>query len=205
MDATSASSRERLLQAGKHLFATRGYENTSTMAIARAANTSESQLMKHFGSKDGLLESIYDHGWTSMKERLEAALTASSPVERLRNLLDEMFAWLDRDQELKELMLLESRRVRREGNTVLMTKGFLGFLKTLDTVLTDMREAGQLRSDVRPEAARSALFGMVEGMLRDQVLAKRMNQAPFCSTDELRQMIDVILPSLTTKQKAAAQ
>jgi AcrR family transcriptional regulator len=205
MDATSASSRERLLQAGKQLFAARGYEKTSTMAIARAANTSESQLMKHFGSKDGLLEAIFDQGWTSMKERFDAAANAATPVDRLRNLLDEMFAWLDRDQELKELMLLESRRVRKEGNLVLMTRGFISFLKTVDRVLTDMHHAGELRADLRPEAVRSALVGMVEGMLRDQVLARRMNLPPVCSPDDLRQMLDVFLPALHIKQKAAAQ
>src|SRR5688572_7518797 len=51
-----ASSHDRILAAAKHLFATRGYESSSTVAIARAAGTSESQLMKHFGSKEGLLE-----------------------------------------------------------------------------------------------------------------------------------------------------
>jgi AcrR family transcriptional regulator len=205
MDATSTSSRDRLLQAGKQLFAARGYENTSTMAIARAANTSESQLMKHFGSKDGLLEAIFDHGWTSMRERFDAALAAPTPVERLRNLLDEMFAWLDRDQEMKELMLMESRRRRKEGNLVLMTQGFISFLKTVDNVLAEMRAVGQLRADIRPEVLRSALVGMAEGMLRDQVLAHRMNQPPICTQDDLRQMLDLFLPALHMKQKAAAQ
>ncbi|MGZ4834111.1 MAG: TetR/AcrR family transcriptional regulator, partial [Terriglobales bacterium] len=50
-----SSSRERILHAAKQLFSSRGYENTSTVAIARLAGTSESQLMKHFGSKEGLL------------------------------------------------------------------------------------------------------------------------------------------------------
>jgi len=56
----SASSHDRILMAAKQLFASRGYENTSTVAIARLAGTSESQLMKHFGSKEGLLEEIFD-------------------------------------------------------------------------------------------------------------------------------------------------
>ena len=48
-----------------------GYENTSTVAIAREAGTSESQLMKHFGSKQGLLVAIFDRGWASMSERIQ--------------------------------------------------------------------------------------------------------------------------------------
>ena len=60
MKTTTAtiSSHDRILLAGKHLFAQNGFENTSTVAIAREAGTSESQLMKHFGSKQGLLIAI---------------------------------------------------------------------------------------------------------------------------------------------------
>ena len=61
MKTTSAlSSHDRILLAAKRLFAKDGYENTSTVAIAREAGTSESQLMKHFGSKQGLLVAIFD-------------------------------------------------------------------------------------------------------------------------------------------------
>ena len=52
------NSRARLVVAGKILFAKLGYENTPTSSVAREARTSESQLMRHFGGKAGLLEAI---------------------------------------------------------------------------------------------------------------------------------------------------
>ena len=54
------SSHDRILLAARSLFSSDGYENTTTSAIARRAGTSESQLIKHFGSKEGLLEAILD-------------------------------------------------------------------------------------------------------------------------------------------------
>ena len=201
MDATS--SRERLLKSGKHLFATRGYENTSTMMIARAAGTSESQLMKHFGSKDGLLEAIFAEGWAGMALRFSDALKLPSPSERLRKVIDEMFAWMERDPEIKELILLESRRIRREGRTVLMTQGYVDFMRMVDGILEDMRAVGQLRSELKPEAVRSAIIGMAEGLLRDQMLARRMN-LPTYSSEELRHVIETMLPGIQVKHKAAA-
>src|SRR4051794_7053757 len=66
----AGSSHDRILAAAKRLFASQGYEATSTMAIARFAGTSESQMMKHFGSKEGLLGAILDEGWKSMKAPL---------------------------------------------------------------------------------------------------------------------------------------
>ena len=71
--APPTSSHDRILFSGKRLFARNGYENTSTVAIAREAGTSESQLMKHFGSKQGLLAAVLDHGWMKILRRVQAA------------------------------------------------------------------------------------------------------------------------------------
>jgi len=46
------SSRDRLLAAALSLIAQQGYAQTSTAQVARKAGTSESQLIKHFSSKE---------------------------------------------------------------------------------------------------------------------------------------------------------
>src|SRR4029077_17686023 len=85
------SSHERILQAGRDLFAEDGYENTTTSAIARRAGTSESQLIKHFGSKEGLLEGIFEAAWGRLAQGAQIALEASaSPLERLQALTELM-------------------------------------------------------------------------------------------------------------------
>src|SRR5271166_3521547 len=85
---STPSSRERILLAAKRLFARNGYENTSTVAIARDAGTSESQLMKHFGSKQGLLSVILDRGWTGIEARVQMAPSSASPADRLFYVLE---------------------------------------------------------------------------------------------------------------------
>src|SRR5512140_2723276 len=125
------SSHERILLAAKQLFARRGYENTSTVAIARQAGTSESQLMKHFGSKEGLLEAIFERGWTAMAPALAQLRDIESPRARLSALVDVVLKGFDADPELRELLLLEGRRIRREGNMVMTTSGYLHFVRTI--------------------------------------------------------------------------
>ena len=44
-----------ILQASLELFAGKGYSNTSTKDIAKAANVAEGTIFKHFGSKENLL------------------------------------------------------------------------------------------------------------------------------------------------------
>src|SRR5690348_11965361 len=105
---TGGSPRERMLQAAKTLFAKEGYENASTSHIARMAGSSESQLIKHFGGKQGLLEAILDQGWQSITEQLNQALAfAANPVAKLGILASTTISALERDPDLKMLLLLE--------------------------------------------------------------------------------------------------
>ena len=201
-DKESTSSRDRILQAAKHLFAQRGYENTSTIMIARAASTSESQLVKHFGSKDGLLEAIFELGWRQMGNLFEAIVDTAPPVQRLRLLVDHVLAGLNRDPELKELMLFESRRIRKQGHAVLMTGSFIEFMRKLDVMLAEMRERGELRSDFSPQAVRSALMGVCEGMLRDELLARRKGVESGYTIEDVKAVLELVLTSLLVPEQA---
>src|SRR5437764_5277097 len=106
------SSRDRILHVAKSLFAKRGYEHASTSSIAREAGTSESQLMKHFGSKAGLLEAIFAENWSRITaESRLATQNVASPREKLTMLSGLVVGAMERDPELKLLMLLEGRRI----------------------------------------------------------------------------------------------
>src|SRR5438067_11108111 len=82
--APAGSAHDRILRVAKMLFAKRGYEHASTSSIARQAGTSESQLMKHFGSKAGLLEAIFLEGWKTITEQARLAIqNLPTPLEKV--------------------------------------------------------------------------------------------------------------------------
>src|SRR5947209_18861753 len=76
--------RERIMAAGKKLFASHGFENTSTDSIVKVAKTSESQLFKHFHDKEGLLEAIFQDDWNKMAFVLTAYKIAHNPQGKVR-------------------------------------------------------------------------------------------------------------------------
>ena len=193
------SSHDRILMAGKHLFARNGYDNTSTVAISREAGTSESQMMKHFGSKQGLLAAIFDRGWTAIGERVQMAQKSVSLSERLFGMLEAIAIELDNDAELKEIMLLEAWRVRKDNRDVLLSLGFQRFADAVDGILAEMRERGQIRPDVNLHAVRAAFMGMTEGLLRDQVVAKRSDFVANYNFDDVRKVLEVLVPAFGAK------
>ena len=192
------STHRRILQAAKKLFASRGYEHSSTSAIARGAGTSESQLMKHFGSKAGLLEGIFNEGWTQITEESRSACqNVATPAEKLLAIAGCVLTHLEGDSELKLLMLLEGRRIRKEGPFVALTAGFLDFVALIDSVLYEMREMKILRPKLDPQAVRSALMGMLEGMMRDRYLAAQLGFPADFQAAQLQEMLGLALASFT--------
>jgi AcrR family transcriptional regulator len=194
---TPESSYDRLLESARNLFATRGYENTSTAMIAREAKSSESQLVKHFGGKEGLLEAIFEDGWKKMGYMFEAIEVASSPREKLRMLLDLFLRVFEQDPALKELMLLESRRIRKEGHGVMLTQGYGRFVVVVEKILAEMEKRGELRKGFTPAMIRTALVGLLEGLLREQVLAARHQMpAAHLTPDNIRSIFNVVFEAM---------
>jgi len=192
--AAELSSHDRILQAGRALFSEDGYENTTTSAIARRAGTSESQLIKHFNSKEGLLEGIFDQAWQRMAQGVQSVQQKEAPpLDRLRALTELMIAALESDKQMRTLMLLEGRRIRKHGHMVMMTRGFQQVLEVLDGILRELQYSGRLRPDLHPEAVRSALIGAFEGLLRDQLLAQRADFPAHYDGTELRAAFRAVL------------
>lgn len=193
-------SRSRLFSAARRLFAENGYESTSTSSIARAAGTSESQLIKHFGGKAGLLESIFIDGWEKLRPWFDEKLrTELSPVERLRAIPRLMVEALENDPDLRLLLLLEGRRVRREGGQANFTDGFTGIATLLDQTLADMKDSGELRDVVSPQSVRAALIGLTEGAMRDQLLSERAGHPAEFRVENIGSLTDAVVETVRNR------
>jgi TetR/AcrR family transcriptional regulator len=165
------SSRNRMIAVAKRLFSGAGYENTTTVTIAREAHTSESQLVKHFGSKEGLLEAVFEEGWSGLRMQMANVQAISSPRERLKAIMRTIIQVFAADLELRDLMLLEGRRIRREGKMIMLTASYLEFVKLMDALVESAQQS--LTSEYPPQLVRSSLMGMFEGVLRDRVLQEK--------------------------------
>jgi len=189
-------ARDRILKSARTLFASVGYEHASTSAIARSAGTSESQLMKYFGSKAGLLETIFLEGWRAIfADARRAAEEQDSPAEKLQAISARVLSAIESDAELKTILLLEGRRVRRQNQSVQLSQGFLDFIGLVDSILADMERQGMLRPGLSPQAVRSALIGMLEGLLRDHLLYEKLGFPAAYSLADMPAMLHLVLQS----------
>lgn len=186
------SSRDRLLAAGKALFARGGFEQTSTSAVAREAGTSESQLVRYFTGKAGLLEAIFEDAWKPMNAHIHDMLAdAGSGRAAVSGVLTTVLAAFDRDDDLAMLFLFEGRRIR--GAEVRLSSGFLAFADVVVRLIRRGQKDGSFDAAFDATALAAALIGSVEAMVRERLLARRAgNERPF-SDKQLHSIFEAML------------
>ena len=198
--AVLTSSHDRVRTAAKDLFAERGYEGSSTAEICRLAGTSQSQLVKHFNSKLGLLEAVFENAWEQINPAIRLAVQKiPSPTDKLKIVIDMVLTFLERDRALRTLFLLEGRRIRGDGHMVVLTPGFVEFIHFLDGILEEMAAKGELSPDVHIQALRSGFMGAIEGMLRDQDLARTSHFPAAYSEADSRVIFSIFLSACLKK------
>jgi AcrR family transcriptional regulator len=191
---TTDNSRTRLLQAGKMLFARMGYENTPTSAVAREAGTSESQLVRYFGSKAGLLEAIFDEAWKPLNARVHDLLAdASSGRAAVGGVLAAVLSAFDRDEQLATIFLLEGRRIRGGESTVKLSSGFLEFNDIIVRLVKRGQKDGSFAPGFDSSALSAALLGAAEAMVRERMLARRAGTTRTFSDKQVQRIFDAML------------
>jgi AcrR family transcriptional regulator len=202
-DATS-SSRARLLSAAKHLMAEHGYEQASTAAIAREAATSESQLMRYFGGKAGLLDEVFNTLWRPLTENVQRLIAeASDAREAIEVLLSTVIGAFGEDHELAYLFLFEGRRVRGTGPGISLSKGFVEFTNLVHSLIRRGKRDGSIDASFDENAAGAALLGAAEGMIRDRLIAERSGQPKPFPEAQIRSVFHAMLLGLSIRQPAA--
>ncbi|MEU6734820.1 TetR/AcrR family transcriptional regulator [Streptomyces physcomitrii] len=93
---SGAERREQLLEIGRTLFASKGFEGTSVEEIASRAGVSKPVVYEHFGGKEGLYAVVVDREMRQLLSMVTSSLTAGHPRELLEQ---AAFALLDYIEE----------------------------------------------------------------------------------------------------------
>jgi AcrR family transcriptional regulator len=188
--------RDRIFLAGKHLFFLLGFASTTLEAIYREAETNQAEFSQYFGSKEELLQAIFEDAWSSLLEPIRGLRQPVSPKTKLKNLARSMIALFRRDQELRDLLLIEARRVHR-GEMMMFTPSYTDLTAMIDSLLQSALKEDSTNLEVH--LLRSCLTGAFEGLLRDLALHERFGYPLNYSGDDAEQfaaeLVERLLPA----------
>jgi AcrR family transcriptional regulator len=181
-----------ILQAGREVFAEKGYDAATSAEIAQRAGISEATVFSYFSGKRELCARVIADWYDEIIDAFESGLPRDGSVR-------QQFAFIVRTHlrlmlvngtGLCALVLSEGRTKHHDLSDTLRR-----YTAPLMNVLAHGQSVGQVRADLPLRLMRSLVFGPMEHVLWDATLAKRhLSQAQIDTTAD--ELIDVLWTAL---------
>ena len=137
-------TRQRLIDAGRKLLATRGFDGTSIRALTDEAGANLGAVTYHFESKEKLYQAVLEEVLGPVQEHLEMLkrMPVSAP-QRLEFFIRGMFQHLRENPEMPRFMVQEIVLGENPSPEILK------MVRTLVSVLTGIIQEGQAVGTIR--------------------------------------------------------
>ncbi|MCA8923053.1 MAG: TetR/AcrR family transcriptional regulator [Planctomycetes bacterium] len=146
---TAEERKEKILAEATRLFARRGFEGTTSAALARACGVSEALLYKLFSTKRQLYAAMIEHKLASWDPLEVEPDTEETLEEVLQRLAERVFEKVEADPDFVRL-LHYSELQESEFAELFHEKRGNSLLSQLQTYLQRRIDASELRADVDP-------------------------------------------------------
>ena len=100
--------REQLLDIGRALFASKGFDGTSVEEIAERAGVSKPVVYEHFGGKEGLYAVVVDREVRRLLDRITASLLGNHPRELLEQAAGALLDYVEKDTDGFRILVRDS-------------------------------------------------------------------------------------------------
>ena len=167
------STKNRIIESAKRLFAEQGYQKTTVVDISRRAGLSEAALYEYFHGKEDLLLTIPDL-WVS---------------ELIKGLEDQLFGIKGAFNKLRKYLWWNMRRIEQEPLDAKIVYLFLktnaNFMKTevysnvkilyshLIDIFEEGKKSGEMKPDLDPYLARNVFVGTMDHLVTRWLLKDR--------------------------------
>lgn len=193
-----------ILQAGRDVFAEKGYNAATSAEIAQRAGISEATVFSYFSGKRELCARVIADWYDEIIDAFETGLPRDGSVR-------QQFAFIVRTHlrlmlvngtGLCSLVLSEGRTKQHDLSDTL-TELQRRYTAPLMNVLARGQELGHVRADLSLRLMRSLVFGPMEHVLWDATLAKRrLSQTQIDNT--ANELVDVLWAALQPPEANAA-
>jgi TetR/AcrR family fatty acid metabolism transcriptional regulator len=190
------STRARIINSAKKLFAEQGYQKTTIVDISKKAGLSEAALYEYFQGKEDLLLTIPDL-WVS---------------ELLRDLDEQLFGIKGAVNKLRKYLWWYMRRIEQapldakivylflKTNANFMNTEVYSNVKALYATLLDIfeegRKTGEMKPELNPRFARDIFVGTVDHIITRWLLKDRS----YSLFDNLENIFELMVGAFVANQ-----
>ncbi|MFM6283167.1 MAG: TetR/AcrR family transcriptional regulator, partial [Dolichospermum sp.] len=105
--SSEAQTRTRILQAAQRLFATKGFEKTTTRDLAQTAGVAEGTLFRHFDNKKAILVEVATNGWVDILTDLLTELSEMGSYQAIAQVIHRRMWNLQKNADIMRVCFME--------------------------------------------------------------------------------------------------
>ncbi len=106
---SETETRHRILQAAQHLFASRGYDGTTTRDLASAAGVAEGTLFRHFENKKAILIEVATQGWVEILTDLLTELSEMGSYKAVAQVMRRRMMRMHENADMMKVCFMEAQ------------------------------------------------------------------------------------------------
>lgn len=200
----------QIIETAEQLFAKKGYEATTVRDIADQAGVNIAMISYYFGSKEKLLEALFNHRMGGIKMRVESLVKneSLSPIHKMEILIDEHIERVVHNEEFYKILLCEQVINKNPVIIKLVTEIKKGNAELIKKLIADGEGKGVFKKDVDVVLLMSTMVGTVmqviisQNFYRDFNCLKKMGIKNFEETIQKKLSIHVkkIFKALLTNE-----
>jgi len=167
----------QIIETAEQLFSQKGYEGTTVRDIADHADINLAMISYYFGSKEKLLEALFNHRLGNIKMRVESLLKndSLSPLQKIEILIDEHIERVIHRECFYKIMLCEQIINKNPVIIKLLLQFKNGNAELINKLITDGQKKGAFKKNVDVVFLMSTMTGTVMQVLINQPFYREFN------------------------------
>lgn len=179
----------QIIKVAERLFADKGFAGTSVRDIAQEANVNVSMISYYFGSKEKLIEALFQVRMGESRSQMETLISNVDldPFQKFNILIDSTIDRLMRNQSFHNIMLreqLSSERTPAISEHIRALK--LRNVQLMQQLIQEGQAAGAFRKQLDMSLMSTTLFGTINYAIATQDFYKRTNNLEHMGEEEFQ-------------------
>jgi len=169
----NGDKRGRIIDAAVAVFAEKGFHAARVSDVAKRAGVADGTIYLYFKNKEDLLLSLFEEKMGRQIDSLETAWKdIDDPVERMRAYARHHFRQLQAHPELAQVLQVELRQSHKFFSDYRPEK-LWQYLNAFKSQVEEAQRQGLVRADVDPFLTMWAIFGALDEISIQWVLARK--------------------------------
>ena len=167
MKPAYSEKRLHLLDTAERLFSEKGFDGTSVRDIAEEAGINTAMISYYFGSKEKLMEAIFEQRSLNIREKVDLLLKDDSldPLQKMYRLLDEYVEKIMQRKKFHRILLCEQVINQNPIIIEMLAKIKSRNLSSINDVIHLGQKKGLFKKQVDVPMMMNTLIGTISHML----------------------------------------